>query len=135
MRDVIDCPLRARRCGEMDQRPRHQHRHDDAAQALAQQSAPAATHDQPGGEVAGDDEKQRHAHEVQEPDDRIDPWRLRAIRGRPEAVHHRAVGERGMEQHAGQHRQRTQVVERGDARVRRRGRCGAGVEVAHRRAQ
>jgi hypothetical protein len=92
------------------QRAEDHQRQPDAPEPIENQATHPALVQQHRGEEAGDHEEQRHAEQVQQPDDQVDGRRLRAI-GRGEIrVQQRAVGQRGVEDHPGQHRQRAQVV-------------------------
>ena len=103
--------------GDEDRRCQQQQRQQHAPAAVGEQSRHAAACHQQGGKVAGDGKEQRHAEQVQEPGERIDDDRAGAVCGGPDRLHQRAVGECGMEHHAGQHGQRAQVVHAMDASI------------------
>jgi hypothetical protein len=99
-------PVHAHQYQRQEQHQREQH----ARNAIAEQAGHAATRDEQCREEPRDDEEQRHPEQVQEPRDDIDRDRPPGVGERPDRMHQRAVCKRRMEDHAGEHRQRAQVV-------------------------
>ena len=93
-----------------DQGQEQQQRQQHARAPVAEQASQAAARHQQGREEARDDKEQRHAEQVQEPGGAIDDNGSPRIGRRPDRVHQGAVGQRCMEQDAGQHGQRPQMV-------------------------
>ncbi len=96
---------------QVQQRHADQQGQQQPARATLHQAAHAVARQRARRQHAGDDEEQRHAHQVQRPQQQVQRGRLRGVGGGEEGLDQRAVRQRGVEQQAGQHGRRAQRVE------------------------